>query len=43
MRLPRIAKQPQGRDRIKNMVTIHDRPAEIADRRVPGHWESYGG
>jgi IS30 family transposase len=39
MRLPRAAKQPQGRGRIKNMVSIHDRPADVTDRRVPGHWE----
>lgn len=43
MRRPLIAKQPQGRGRIKNMVTIHDRPTEIADRRtVPGYGQLVG-
>jgi len=27
------------RGKIANMVSIHDRPAEIDERLVPGHWE----
>ena len=40
MRLPKVARQPSGRGRIKDMVLLADRPAEVEGRLVPGHWES---
>jgi IS30 family transposase len=43
LRSGRTTRKPQGRAKhpgpVANMVMIADRPAEVADRAPPGHWE----
>jgi len=44
LRQPRPQRRPRSRDperrgKIPDMISIEERPAEVADRSVPGHWE----
>jgi hypothetical protein len=36
---PKGSRQPDGRGILRDMVLISERPAEVEDRAVPGHWE----
>ena len=39
IRRPRGRPQPTGRGEITGKLLISERPAEVEDRAVPGHWE----
>ncbi|MFV1963670.1 MAG: IS30 family transposase, partial [Acidimicrobiia bacterium] len=43
LRTGRGQRRPRGKPKrqgvVKNMIMISERPAEVADRGVPGHWE----
>ncbi len=38
-RRPKVKRAPSGKGQITNPVMISERPAEVEDRAVPGHWE----
>ena len=39
VRRPKGVRQPTGKGIINDMVMISERPSEVEDRAVPGHWE----
>jgi hypothetical protein len=40
LRVPRARTRGRGRKFVSDEIMISERPAEAADRAVPGHWES---
>ena len=39
LRLPRERARNRGKSFVGDALTISDRPADVSDRAVPGHWE----
>jgi IS30 family transposase len=39
LRLPRVRARNRGKSFVGDALMISDRPAEVGDRAVPGHWE----